>query len=234
MSEVAQRTPPGVLVPVPGLARTHSGPRPRSAAGAGEPQGLQLQHLRYLVLLAGAGTFHRVAERLFMAQPTLSQQIRQLEEIVGTSLLRRRRDGLQLTAAGRVLLDASRTALARVDQAVSCTRQAAGVGRPRLRVVLPLRPPESLAVAAAARLQKAAAASLPHYPLTASAALVWHGDLAPGTGSPAKVYSGCPKETLPSGGPDAASWSLALALAAGIVNFIGCQSRMKAEWTLAG
>jgi len=111
------------------------------------------------VVLADAGTFHRAAGRLFIAQPTLSQQIRRLEEIVGTPLLRRRRDGLQLTAAGRVLLDASRTALAQVDQAVSRTRQEAGPGRPRLRVVLPWRPPESLAVAAAARLQKAAAAA---------------------------------------------------------------------------
>ena len=43
-------------------------------------------------------------------------------------------------------------------------------------------------------------------------------------------------ETLPSGGPDAASWSLALALAAGIVASIGCRShsRVKAKWTLAG
>ena len=127
------------------------GPERRTACNSGT--------CRYLVVLADAGTFHRAAGRLFIAQPTLSQQIRRLEEIVGTPLLRRRRDGLQLTAAGRVLLDASRTALAQVDQAVSRTRQEAGPGRPRLRVVLPWRPPESLAVAAAARLQKAAAAA---------------------------------------------------------------------------
>jgi len=44
------------------------------------------------------------------------------------------------------------------------------------------------------------------------------------------------EETLPSGGPDAASWSLALALAAGVVDSIGCRShsRVKAEWALAG
>jgi len=47
MSEVAQRapTPAGVLVPVSGLARTHSGPGPRPAEGAGAPHGLQLRHL---------------------------------------------------------------------------------------------------------------------------------------------------------------------------------------------
>jgi len=161
MSKVAPRTPapPGVLVPMPSLDRAHAGPMPRPAAGAGAPQGLELRHLRYFVALADTGTFTRAAERLFIAQPTLSQQTRRLEEIVGTPLLRRRRDGLQLTAAGRVLLTAARTALAQVDQAVSQTRQAAGLGRPRLRVVLPSGLPESLAVAAAAGLRAAAAAA---------------------------------------------------------------------------
>jgi DNA-binding transcriptional LysR family regulator len=166
MNEVARRTPtpPGVLVPVPGLDRAHAGPGPRPAAGAGAPHGLELRHLRYLVALADAGGFTRAAEQIYIAQPTLSQQIRRLEEIVGTPLLRRRRDGLQLTAAGRVLLDVSRTVLAQVDQAVTQTRQAAGVGRPRLRVVLPSCLPVSLAVAAAAGLRAAAAAA--HVDLT--------------------------------------------------------------------
>ena len=162
MSKVAQRTPapPGVLVPTPNLDRVHAGPMPRPATGAGAPQGLELRHLRYFVALADTGTFTRTAERLFIAQPTLSQQIRRLEEIVGTPLLLRRcREGLQLTAAGRVLLAAARTALAQVDQAVSQTRQAAGLGRPRLRVVLPSCLPESLTVAAAAGLRAAAAAA---------------------------------------------------------------------------
>ena len=161
MSEVAQRTSavPGVLVPVAGLDRAHAEPVPRPAAGAGAPQGLELRHLRYFLALADAGSFTRAAEQIFIAQPTLSQQIRRLEEIVGTPLLRRRREGLQLTRAGRVLLDGSRAVLAQVDQAVSQTRQAAGLGRPRLRVVLPSCLPESLAVAAAAGLRASAAAA---------------------------------------------------------------------------
>ena len=161
MNEIAQRTPtpPGVLVPMPGRDRAQAGPGPQPAAGAGAPLGLELRHLRYFVMLAAAGNFTRAAERLFIAQPTLSQQIRRMEEIVGAPLLRRRRDGLQLTAAGRVLLDASRTALAQVDQAVSQTRQAAGLARPRLRMVLPECLPECLAVAAAAGLCAAAAAA---------------------------------------------------------------------------
>lgn len=117
------------------------------------PQGLELRHLRYLVAVADAGTFTRAAERLFVAQPTLSQQIRQLEQLLGTPLLHRRRDGVQLTAAGAVLLDAARDVLSRVDHGVSQTRQAAGLDRPRLRVALPADLPDSLAVQTAFRLR---------------------------------------------------------------------------------
>ena len=112
------------------------------------PQGIELRHLRYFVALADAGSFTKAAERIFITQPTLSQQIRRLEEIMGTPLLQRRREGLKLTAAGRVLLDASRNVLSLVDHEVSRTRQAAGLGRQRLRMVMPPGLPESLAVAA--------------------------------------------------------------------------------------
>jgi DNA-binding transcriptional LysR family regulator len=123
------------------------------------PQALELRHLRYFVALADAGNFTRAAEKIFIAQPTLSQQIRRLEEIVGTPLLQRRREGLRLTPAGRVLLEESRSALALVDQAVNRTRQAAGLGRPRLRIVMPPGLPESLAVPATAGLRAAAEAT---------------------------------------------------------------------------
>src|ERR1700748_3575508 len=109
---------------------------PRPAAGAEAPQGLELRHLRCFVAVADAGSFTRAAERLFIAQPTLSQQIRRLEQVVGTPLLRRRREGLRLPAAGGVLLDASRNVLSLVDHEVSRARQAAGPGRPRLRIVI--------------------------------------------------------------------------------------------------
>ena len=117
------------------------------------PQGLELRHLRYLVAVADAGTFTRAAERLFIAQPTLSQQIGRLEQLLGTPLLQRRRDGVQLTAAGAVLLDAARDVLSRIDHAVSQTRQAAGLDRPRLRVALPADLPDALAVPTASRLR---------------------------------------------------------------------------------
>ena len=66
---------------------------PAPASGGTAPQGLELRHLRYFAAVAEAGTFTHAAERLFIAQPTLSQQIRRLEEIVGTPLLQRGREG---------------------------------------------------------------------------------------------------------------------------------------------
>ena len=125
----------------------------------GAPLAIELRHLRYFVALADAGSFTHAAEQIFIAQPTLSQQIRRLEEIVGTQLLQRRREGLQLTKAGAVLLDASRTVLSLVDHEVNRTRQAAGLGRPRLRIVIPSRLPDALATEAATALQPAAAAA---------------------------------------------------------------------------
>src|SRR6516162_5332365 len=126
---------------------------------AGAPQAIELRHLRYFTAVADAGSFTHAAERMFITQPTLSQQIRRLEEIVGTPLLQRRHEGLQLTPAGTVLLDASRTVLSLVDHEVNRTRQAAGLGRPRLRVVVPPGLPDALAVEAASELRSAAAAA---------------------------------------------------------------------------
>ena len=70
---------------------------PKAVTGA--PSAIELRHLRYFVALAEAGSFTHAAERMFIAQPTLSQQIRRLEQIVGTPLLQRQRDGVRLTAA---------------------------------------------------------------------------------------------------------------------------------------
>jgi DNA-binding transcriptional LysR family regulator len=126
---------------------------------AGAPQAIELRHLRYFTAVADAGSFTHAAERMFIAQPTLSQQIRRLEEIVGAPLLQRCREGVRLTPAGTVLLDASRTVLSLVDHEVSRTRQAAGLGRPRLRVVVPPGLPDALAVEAASALRSAAAAA---------------------------------------------------------------------------
>ena len=141
------------------MKQAEAGPVPPPRCGGVAPQGVELRHLRYFVAVADAGTFTHAAEQMFIAQPTLSQQIRRLEEMVGTPLLQRRREGVRLTTAGTVLLEECRTLLSLVDHGVSRTRQAAGLGRPRLRVVMPPCLPEVLAVQAASRLWCAAAAA---------------------------------------------------------------------------
>jgi DNA-binding transcriptional LysR family regulator len=130
-----------------------------ASRGPATPHALELRHLRYLVAVAEAGTFTRAAERIFVAQPTLSQQIRRLEELVGTPLLQRGRDGLRLTDAGQVLLEESRAVLSLVELGLSRSRQAAGLGRPRLRVAIDPDMPEVLAAAIASRLSDTSAAA---------------------------------------------------------------------------
>lgn len=130
-----------------------------SVSGSGAHHSLELRHLRYFVAVADAGTFTRAAERVFISQPTLSQQIRKLEKIVGAPLLQRLRDGVRLTAAGTVLLEEARTVLASLDHGVSRSRQAAGLGRSQLRVVLPPSVPEKLAIEIASRLRSLADAA---------------------------------------------------------------------------
>jgi DNA-binding transcriptional LysR family regulator len=115
--------------------------------------------LRYFVAVADAGTFTPPRSAMYIAQPTLSQQIRRLEEMVGTPLLRRKREGVRLTEAGVVLLEVSRAVLSLIDHGLSRARQAAGLGQPRLRFVVPPYLPETLAVEAASRLHSTAAAA---------------------------------------------------------------------------
>ena len=144
------------------MKAAHADRQPEPAnlpASAGPPLAIELRHLRYFVALADAGSFTRAAERMLIAQPTLSQQIRRLEEIVGTPLVQRRREGVRLTKAGAVLLDASRAVLSLVDQEVNRTRQAAGLGRQHLRVAVPPGLPDALAVEAASALRSAGAAA---------------------------------------------------------------------------
>src|SRR5258705_5598616 len=95
------------------------------------PQGLELRHLRYFVAVADAGTFTYAAEKMFIAQPTLSQQIPRPEEMVGTPLLQRRRERVRLTAAGAALLPESRTILALLGPGGCCTPHAAALAPPR-------------------------------------------------------------------------------------------------------
>jgi DNA-binding transcriptional LysR family regulator len=85
---------------------------------------VELRHLRYFVAVAEELHFGRAAERLHMAQPPLSQQIRQLEVEIGFDLFRRTKRSVQLTEAGQLFLDRVRVIFTQVDQAIEIGRQA--------------------------------------------------------------------------------------------------------------
>ena len=86
---------------------------------------MELRHLRYFVAVAEELNFTRAAARLHTSQPSLSQQIRQLEATVGVRLLERSRHHVALTSAGRIFLREAKEILGRVEHAGRLAKQAA-------------------------------------------------------------------------------------------------------------
>src|SRR5467141_48146 len=102
----------------------------RCLAGMGGK--MELRHLRYFVAIAEAGSMTVAAGRkLHTSQPSLSRQIRDLEEEVGAQLLTRRARGIELTPAGRTFLDHARLVLSQVEAAADAARGIAHPAKPR-------------------------------------------------------------------------------------------------------
>ncbi|NDJ56418.1 LysR family transcriptional regulator [Enterobacteriaceae bacterium 4M9] len=86
---------------------------------------MQFRLMRHFITVAEELHMHRAAERLNMAQPALSQQIKALEERLGVMLFNRAHRRLTLTPAGEAFLGKARIALQMADQAVLEARQTA-------------------------------------------------------------------------------------------------------------
>jgi DNA-binding transcriptional LysR family regulator len=76
---------------------------------------IDLRHLRYFLAVAETLHFSEAAERLGMAQPPLSQQIRRLEELIGHPLFNRTTRGVKLTLAGQLLADRARSTMEKIQ-----------------------------------------------------------------------------------------------------------------------
>src|SRR4051795_8836649 len=95
---------------------------------------MELRHLRYFVAIAEERSFTRAAERLWVAQPGLSTQIRRLEADLGVQLFERHTRGVDLTSAGELFLERARAALSAAEFAGATGRdlEAGLVGTVRL------------------------------------------------------------------------------------------------------
>jgi len=92
---------------------------------------MELRHLRYFVAVAEAGSLTvAAARRLHTSQPSLSRQIRDLEQEVGAQLLTRRARGIELTPAGRAFLEHARSVLSQVEAAIQAARRVTHPAKP--------------------------------------------------------------------------------------------------------
>jgi LysR family hca operon transcriptional activator len=92
---------------------------------------MELRHLRYFVAVAETKSLTLAAKaKLHTSQPSLSRQIRDLEEEIGAQLLTRGARGIELTPAGRAFLDRARLVLSQVEAATEAARRAAHPAKP--------------------------------------------------------------------------------------------------------
>src|SRR5690242_3381221 len=97
---------------------------------------IKLKDLRYLVALADERHFGRAAERCFVSQPTLSAQLKKLEDYLGVRLIERQPKQVALTAAGEAIVARARRILEASDEVVALARAHRDPLAGRLRVAL--------------------------------------------------------------------------------------------------
>jgi DNA-binding transcriptional LysR family regulator len=85
---------------------------------------MELRQVRYFVAVAETLNFRQASNRLHISQPSLSVQIKQLEDELGVSLLRRSKRHVEITRAGEVFLSAAREVLLKLQQASAAARHA--------------------------------------------------------------------------------------------------------------
>jgi len=95
-----------------------------------------LRHLRYLLAVADHGGFTRAAEALHVSQPTLSQQIRQLEESLGVDLFDRTSRSVKPTDAGQAYIECARRVLVELEAGKRALHDVKDLSRGSLRLAM--------------------------------------------------------------------------------------------------
>jgi LysR family transcriptional regulator, hydrogen peroxide-inducible genes activator len=97
---------------------------------------MNLKDLKYLVALADTGHFGKAAERTFVSQPTLSAQLKKLEEYLGVKLVERQPKNVQLTEVGKQIVVRARRMLDESDEIVALARSNTDPFAGKLKVAL--------------------------------------------------------------------------------------------------
>jgi LysR family transcriptional regulator, hydrogen peroxide-inducible genes activator len=109
------------ICPRPAASNRYAAPSQQQQQSQ-EETGMTLRELRYLVALADRAHFGKAAEACHVSQPTMSTQIRKLEEYLGATLIERNTKSIALTPMGQTVVEKARRIVSQVDELVASTR----------------------------------------------------------------------------------------------------------------